>query len=624
MTRLRTAPRRAPKKGRKAPRKAPLRLRPIRRGQLISPFGIGSITDFRNDEALMCAGLDMWFRSAPEADLRITEERLQQRLRCEFFVKPPEFNESETTSRQKIPHVRFPLWHYCPRCFRMKKASLFGEQPRCDNETCSPGGHKRRMIPVRIVAVCPQGHIEDFPFRRWLGCQCTDEHSSRLFFKAGRSAASLAGIKIECAACKKKRSLAGAFEDASLAKIGVSCSGAQPWLGRDSGQSCSAPLQTVQRGGSNVYFPLVTSSIYIPPSRVKEAEAIRRVLDIPDVWLALSSVVTDGRINRAGCLVISNIYKVDVDALAEAAQSRLDGHPTSTVTSLSEEDFRRQEYEMLSSGAGSPLDELFVEQFDGGEYGWLGEYVKRVGLVRKLRETRVLIGFSRLIPKVERGDDGVQGLAADKGIPWLPAIEVRGEGIFVEVRAEAIQRWLDNSRPADRVAALVHDYNARRASRGSSARGIDARFMMIHTMAHALIKELTFFCGYGSASLRERMYCNLENPGRPMNGFLIYTASGDSEGTLGGLVAQAQPGRFERLVDDSIRRSLWCSNDPVCMESPGGGAFSSNMAACHGCVLLPETSCEEGNRLLDRGLLVGTINDTEIGFFHQRRGTHMT
>jgi hypothetical protein len=66
-----------------------------------------------------------------------------------------------------------------------------------------------------------------------------------------------------------------------------------------------------------------------------------------------------------------------------------------------------------------------------------------------------------------------------------------------------------------------------------------------------LIKELTFTCGYGSASLRERLYCNLEDATQPMNSFMIYTASGDSEGTLGGLVAQASPGRFERLVEEA-------------------------------------------------------------------------
>ena len=137
---------------------------------------------------------------------------------------------------------------------------------------------------------------------------------------------------------------------------------------------------------------------------------------------------------------------------------------------------------------------------------------------------------------------------------------------------------------------------------------------MIHTLAHALIKELTFSCGYGSSSLRERLYCNLQT--RPAHERLPHLHRfGDSEGTLGGLVAQGRRSGFERLVYDALARCSWCSNDPVCMESPDGGAFSSNLAACHSCVLLPETSCEEGNRLLDRALLAGTIDDPDVGFF---------
>ena len=217
------------------------------------------------------------------------------------------------------------------------------------------------------------------------------------------------------------------------------------------------------------------------------------------------------------------------------------------------------------------------------------------------------------MPKSDRADPAVQPLSINGNLGWLPAIEVRGEGIFVEINADAIEEWI--GRAALRIATLLREYHRRRAARSLARRSVDARFIMIHTFAHVLIKELTLTCGYGSASLRERLYCNLENPAAPMNGLLIYTASGDSEGTLGGLVAQVQSGRFERLVEEALRRSSWCSNDPVCMESPGEGALSSNLAACHGCVLLPETSCEEGNRLLDRGLLVGTIDDPDLGFF---------
>lgn len=604
-----------PRGKRRAPgkRKTTFKPRPVRRGQLISPFGVGSMNDFRNDEALMCAGLDNWFRSPPEASLRIQEERLSARLGCDFFVKPPEFSDAEGGPKQMIPHVRFPLWHYCPQpnCFRMRKGTLFGGHPVCDNTNCIREG--RRMIPIRIVAVCENGHIEDFPFRAWIRCTCADEYAARLQFKAGRSSASLAGIRIDCETCGNGRTLAGAFDKDALVGV-VSCSGAQPWLGRETGaQSCPCKLQTVQRGGSNVYFPAVQSAIYIPPAHLMEGEEIKAVLDNPQYWTAISSQLVNGKVNPVAAGALAMLANVDKDALIAAAQARLDG-AGQLIVAKSEEDFRRQEYEVLCTGAGDPTDELFVERIDGQSYGWLSKYVRRIGLVRKLRETRVLTGFSRLVPKTDRGDPAVQPLSAE-AVGWLPAIEIRGEGIFIEFVEEELRTWAAKGPPVTRTAALIQAYQANRAGRKLSERRIDARFMMIHTIAHALIKELTFTCGYGSASLRERLYCNLEDPDSAMNGVLIYTASGDSEGTLGGLVAQARPGQFERLFEDALRRSQWCSNDPVCIESPGQGAGSFNLAACHGCVLLPETSCEEGNRLLDRGLLCGTLAESTTGFF---------
>ncbi len=130
-----------------------------------------------------------------------------------------------------------------------------------------------------------------------------------------------------------------------------------------------------------------------------------------------------------------------------------------------------------------------------------------------------------------------------------------------------------------------------------------------------MIGQLRFDCGYGSASLRERIYCDEGESDEPMNGVLIYTASGDSEGTLGGLVRQGEPDRLNAIIDRAMRRARWCSSDPVCIESEGQGSDNANLAACHGCMLLPETSCEVGNRLLDRGLLVGTPEDRDMGFF---------
>ena len=104
-----------------------------------------------------------------------------------------------------------------------------------------------------------------------------------------------------------------------------------------------------------------------------------------------------------------------------------------------------------------------------------------------------------------------------------------------------------------------------------------------------------------------------------MCGVLIYTASGDSEGSLGGLVRQGEPGKLEDTIMAAIHNAEWCSSDPICIKSTGQGPESCNLAACHNCALLPETCCECGNRLLDRGLVIGTLDETEIGYFSSLR-----
>ena len=167
----------------------------------------------------------------------------------------------------------------------------------------------------------------------------------------------------------------------------------------------------------------------------------------------------------------------------------------------------------------------------------------------------------------------------------------------------------------ERILSLKKGYNQRRLERGLKETEITAKYLLLHTFAHALIAQLSFDCGYGSASLRERIYCELDEPDQPMQGVLIYTASGDSEGTLGGLVRQGEPDQMRTVIERAIHHARWCSSDPVCIESVGQGSDNANLAACHGCVLLPETSCETGNRLLDRGLIVGTASDPDIGFF---------
>jgi hypothetical protein len=193
---------------------------------------------------------------------------------------------------------------------------------------------------------------------------------------------------------------------------------------------------------------------------------------------------------------------------------------------------------------------------------------------------------------------------------------VYGEGIFLELDSERIKQWLrDHPAAGRRITPLADHYNSVRVSRQQPQRNLTPKFILLHTLAHVLINQLSFDCGYGSASLRERLYCDFTDPAQPMHGILIYTASGDSEGTMGGLVRQGRHGRFEATLRRALNQASWCSSDPVCIESAGQGSDSSNLAACHGCCLLPETSCEEGNRLLDRAMLVGKPEDPDLGFF---------
>ena len=209
----------------------------------------------------------------------------------------------------------------------------------------------------------------------------------------------------------------------------------------------------------------------------------------------------------------------------------------------------------------------------------------------------------------------------DQSSEWLPAYVVHGEGIFIELNEDTLHKWESQSNVISRAKALVKRYETLRQVRGLRPRVISPRLVLVHTIAHLLINRLTFECGYSSASLRERLYIS-DHTKYPMAALLIYTAAGDAEGTLGGLVRMGKPENFEPVLLRAIEGSMWCSADPVCMEVAmrgGQGPDSCNLAACHNCALVPETACEEFNRFLDRGMVIGAPEDKELGYFQNWR-----
>jgi hypothetical protein len=247
----------------------------------------------------------------------------------------------------------------------------------------------------------------------------------------------------------------------------------------------------------------------------------------------------------------------------------------------------------------------------------ISPWVERVARVTRLREVRALRGFTRLTPpeSVSREDERICDLAADSNINWLPAVEVRGEGIFLELADDAVTSWEQQPKVEERAAELDTRWQEyfRQRFDAEPDREITPRFLLVHSLAHALMRQLTVECGYSTASLRERLYVGHDE--MDMAGLLIYTATTDADGTLGGLSRQGEAQRIAPLLEDAIEAMEWCSSDPLCITGQLAISEPMNMAACHCCQLAPETSCEEFNRFLDRAMLVGTPEQPEIGYF---------
>ena len=286
-----------------------------------------------------------------------------------------------------------------------------------------------------------------------------------------------------------------------------------------------------------------------------------------------------------------------------------------------EEVFRSAEYQVFSreSDSGTSKVDLDVSVVDSSEYpDWMAQRFSRISLLKKMRETRVFTGFSRIfshgLSKIER-----QALFLEESEPsWLPGVIVRGEGLFFDFKQSHLDTWYNNNIDylKSREALLTRSKASYLNISEGAVTPVSAKKVLIHTFAHVLINELIYDCGYGSASLRERLYCSSRtNP--EMNAVLVYTAAGDTEGSMGGLVRMGEPDRLASVIEQAIVRASWCSSDPICIESSGQGPSGQNLAACHACALLPETSCEQMNLQLDRSMLVGTLQNPSIGFFSE-------
>lgn len=609
--------------------------RNIRLGQLISPFGIGQLVNFPNDETLMVCGLDAWDEMIDSriqnagidhidlSEFEIREPRLEQLLGVSRFIKPFPYRESSRqNSRLTIPGVRFPQWHYCIRCGEMRQIEL----NRQENPRCSTGDCRGRLIPVRFVAVCPQGHIQDVPFLDWVHPDGFDDQEHILMYSAGKGSGDLSSIVIQCS-CGARRSLSGIMNESALDKIST-CSGHRPWLGPvgiRQPHSCDNSLRVVIKGSSNVHYAQIKSALYLPKTGDTTPELVQRIIEREESTIrSFYELDNDG---KALQLFLKNQPEIklgylQIEDLIQYVIDFIESNNNIDLAVSSDFDIRIQEYQYLNVGRDSENSDFkaVLHHFtDSKEGEYLSEFFDHVVLIEKLRETRVFSGFCRL-----NSEDGrtlrnrINDLSVNEK-DWLPAHVVYGEGIFIKFKDQKIDEWLPKANI--NINKLIMRYHQKQADRirEYEPRDINPAFILLHTFTHLLINRLCYNCGYGSSSLRERLYYSSSEENR-MNGVLIYTSSGDSEGSMGGLVRQAREGNFHKLVKEVIEDARWCSADPVCMDvgsTTGQGPDSLNGAACHNCAIVPETSCEEFNRLLDRSTLIGSYNALTTGYFHK-------
>ncbi|WP_344140967.1 DUF1998 domain-containing protein [Streptomonospora arabica] len=568
----------------------------VRRAQMITTYGVGSMIAI-GGESFMVAGINRWPDDIHEQT--INESRLEKRFGVDYFRLPP---ASESEKYGDVPVVRFPERHSCPECRRLADARFFGASAspaKCKN--CD-----RELVPSRFVVCCPKGHISDFPYFEWLhkgrAAGPSSETKHELSLKAGGRSASLGDIEISCSCEVPPVTMEGALRKGALHGI-TACRGRRPWLVDVKDELCDESPRAMQRGSSAVWFSDVHSAISIPPW----SEGVQKL--VGKHWRSLRNAPDP--VDRIKELELADDRRFSVEELAYAVEQRRREESGENLSSDSE--LKSAEYQaLLRETKERSRDQDFVCVPWQDSPGLEGLAVDRVMRVKRLREVRVLQGFTRIAPPSPVAPERRSKLHPEDDPPnWLPAIEVIGEGVFLRIDEEKLLRWESRPEVVERVGVVDTAYRERfvRADQ-TPDRTISPRFMMIHTLAHIVLNEWSLDSGYPAASLRERLYAD-----GGMSGFLVYTATSDSAGSLGGIVAQVESGNLGASIRAALDRASWCSADPLCMEAHTGGTDNLNRAACHACVLLPETSCEEFNTLLDRALLVGTAQQPGIGFF---------
>ncbi len=595
--------------------------RSVKKSQVIVPFGPGAILNFGN-ESFLALDITQWPENACR-DIRL--DRLEQLLKVQKFKEPPLIPSNiafdNVNSRSSVPYMRFPRWLFCPQCRSMIHWNYDdeerGEMPICPE--CNIRRKKVKLSPMRFMAVCEDGHLTDVDWNKWAHSnplvRC--ENPKLKFESRANCGGGWQAMFVKCETCGSERDLKDLAYPNALQRIGVACPGRHPWQAVSRAVACDKKLKVVSRGESNAYFPVIVSAIdirVIDVGSITGADEVKAHLAWP-ILLRLYNYAPNPSPQTPELAGLIALIATDTQQTKDFVWEVLIDHIGVSIEELppNADNLLKAEWKVLlnppSVSGKAPLIAEIADLYSYGkvlpkkeENTWLEfrKVIEKVVLVKRIRVVNALTGFRRLDPA-----GALQTPALGNNKNWLPAVEVFGEGVFLSLDQNILSKW-EESIPN----AYIDDFILRRDRSNYQFLPVPTpRFILLHTFAHLLIRQLCYECGYSSSSLTERIYS-----GPDMAGILIYTASSDSQGALGGLVREAQPERFYGILKTALFRSQWCSNDPICSEIKNQGVGGLNRAACHACTLVSETSCQYVNTLLDRNTIYGK-SDTVPGFF---------
>ena len=593
----------------------------VRQSQVITTYGPGALIDLPAHSAIV-GGLDTWPKNLQE----ITEPRLSRALQRITEVPAPKlFAPPPAPSEPWAPAKGIGAWRF-PEWFVVQEDPFAGSGESESRRQSRRLVHRKLLergkfegiavVPTRFVRACPRGHVDDVDWQSFV--HKSDSACRRqLWLDERGTTGGLGELTVHCE-CGKSRNLSEA-SDIGANALGP-CRGARPWLGRNTNEACDQMSRLLIRTATNAYFPQVASVLSLPDTDTAAQDAVIAVWDVLQVVQDATMLATFKAVPKVARTLAPFADEQVLRAIDEVRSGGGQPRP-----------LKEAELEALLGAAEGFGDEPPTDAHFHArrlpEHAWRldsdnGNRIAAVVQLHRLREVLALIGFTRLdavTPDIH-GDFESDVMRAEIALDpqWFPAVENRGEGVFVELRPDAVATWLTRPAVQDRVAKLAKGYDLWRQTRSTQRPFPGGAYVLLHTLSHLLVQALAMRCGYPASSIRERIYAE-ETPGGERYGILLYTGTPDAEGTLGGLVQQGR--HIESHLADALRTAALCSNDPICAQhTPDANAARRESrllhgAACHACSLIAETSCEMRNDFLDRALVVPVLGLEDAAFF---------